>query len=209
MKTKKLITLALSAAMISAAVVSVSAATLTQDDPDGKTEVIATIKGSVPEGITYEIKIPDVIDFGELTQPTTNTDSYKTVNYTLRLNKLTGENFIPGTQQISVYVKDQNAKPNGDDVRFYIANKENPDIKFQYDVYDKVVNPEDIGTISNLNAGSMTKTKGFFLCDFYFEGQEMSGTLCINQSQLYGRDILDIAGDYSGYMLFYSTIENS
>ena len=67
MKTKKLITLALSAAMISAAVVTVSAATLTQDDPDGKTEVIATIKGSVPEGITYEIKIPDVIDFGELT----------------------------------------------------------------------------------------------------------------------------------------------
>ncbi len=205
MKTKKLITLALSVAMISAAFVTVSAATLTEEQQDGKTEVTARINGGVPDGITYEIIIPDVIDFGDLTQPDSNTDSYKIVDYSVTLEKVNG--LDENTQQISVYVKDQNATPDGNQ-DFKIANKENSAITFKYDVYDTLVSEQDLPTFHSLNYNTMTKTKGFYLTGFTFEGQELKGTLAINQSQLYGRDILDIAGDYSGYMVFYSTVED-
>ena len=54
----------------------------------------------------------------------------------------------------------------------------------------------------------MTKTAGFYLDGFTAPGENVDGTLVINQVQLYGKTLADIAGDYSGYMVFYSAIED-
>lgn len=50
--------------------------------------------------------------------------------------------------------------------------------------------------------------KGYYLTSFNTEVQTLDGTLRFHQKQLYGQNIADIAGDYSGYMVFFSAIEN-
>ena len=203
MKTKKLMTLALSALLISATAVSVSAATLTDQDNEGQTEVKAHISGKDPSGtVQYKITIPDVVDFGELVQPAANEDSYKTVGYTVTLDEVTG---LEAGKQISVYVKDQGASVDTDQ-NFYIKNKANNDIFFKYHVFN--VPESQVAEATSINALPMTKTAGFYLDGFTSVGDHVDGTLVINQVQLHGKSLADIAGDYSGYMLFYSTIED-
>ncbi len=203
MKTKNLFALALSAAMITATAVSVSAANLTNQSQSGQTEVIARIDSSVPAGITYEIIIPDVVNFGTLEQPAQEEDSYKTVGYTVELNKVSG---LAANQQVSVYVRDQNATVNGDQY-FYIANKVNNSVKFKYNVFK--VPEESVSTATSINANPMTSSIGYYLDGFTTEGETVEGTLVLNQLQLYGKSLPDIVGDYSGYMVFYSTIEEA
>lgn len=203
MKFKRIITLSLAAAMAMAATVSVAAADLTDQNTTGNTEVKARINGSAGN-VTYTITIPDVIDFGVLEQPTVDENSYKYVPYTVTATKIEG--IDPSTQEIGVYVKDQNADSNGD-TDFYIINKTDSSIKFKYDVFFSAVDDTTNNPVS-INSGTMTGTAGYKLHNFSFQGEEVNGTLRLNQQQLYGRNITAIAGDYSGYMVFFSTVEN-
>ncbi len=207
MKTKKIITLALAAAMVSASALSVSAGTLTETNTTGQTEVTARIDGTtpVPGDVTYVITIPDVVDFGTLTQPeNTDKDSFKDVPYSVSLTEV--NNLDVATQKIAVYVRDQNASVGNSD--FKITNKADSTKSFTYDIYD--VLPENItATKQSINANSMTQAAGYKLCDFTTQGDAVDGTLRLNQTQLCGYDIADIVGDYSGYMVFLSTIENA
>ncbi len=203
MKTRKILSIALAAIMAAASVVSVSAAQLTETDPSGQTEVKARIDGAVPGDVSYIITIPDMVDFGTLAIPENDTDTHdKDVTYDVTLTKL--ESLDPTEKVINVYVKDQNAKV-GDNEQFYIANKSNADIKFSYDVYSAT--GESINLSTNLNNRNMT-TNGFFLTGFSEQGQSLTGTLRFNLNQLYGQSLAEIAGEYSGYMVFFSAIEN-
>ena len=203
MKAKRIITIALAVLMTAMFVVSVSAAQLTDVDPNGKTEVTAHINGSEPGEVSYIITIPDVVDFGELNIPPDDASDYdKDVTYLVEATEIDG--LDPATQQISVYVKDQDANVN-DDQKFYIANKENASIKFNYDVYRATGDNVNLSTM--VNADNMF-TKGYFLTGFKNEGDTLEGTLRFHQKQLYGENIADIAGDYSGYMVFFSAIED-
>ena len=178
MKAKKLVTLTLAAAMVAASSVSVFAAELTDTDSTGQTEVKAHISGNAGN-VSYIITIPDVIDFGELTQPEDNsTDHFKDVNYEVKATKIVG--LDAQTQSINVYVRDQNASVGGVD-DFFITNKNN---------------------------ANMSKAVGYHLYSFDTEGDNMTGVLRFNQNNIYGYDITQIAGDYSGHMVFFSTIEN-
>lgn len=205
MKAKRLFTLILAVLMIALTVVSVSAAQLTETNPGGQTEVKAHISGKTPEpgDVTYIITIPDVVDFGELEQPAdTTTNHYKDVAYTVTATEI--NNLDADAQQVSVYVRDQGADANGDQ-EFYIANKTDATKKFSYDVYDKT----DLGTNPiSVNSKTMTGTVGYFLVGFLAAGEEVNGTLRLDQNQLFGYNITDIVGDYSGYMVFYSAIED-
>ena len=205
MKAKTIISIAIAAAMAATSVISVSAGTneLTLENNSGNTEVKAHISGApTPGDVSYIITIPDVVDFGELTQPAENTDSFKDVPFTVKLTELTGNSFDPDAQQISVYVKDQNA--SADDRAFQIANKENSAIEFNYDVYRST---KTLNESTRVNNGDFF-TKGYYLTSFNEEGQTLNGTLRFHQKQLYGQNIAEIAGDYSGYMVFFSTIDN-
>ena len=201
MKAKRIISIALAAAIAGASAISVSAAQLTESDPNGQTEVIAHIDGASPGDVSYIITIPDVVDFGTLTIPADNSSDYdKDVTYTVEATEIEG--LDPATQTIAVYVKDQNA--NADNRAFQIANKENSAIAFNYDVYRST---ETVNASTRVNNGDFF-TKGYYLTGFNTESQTLNGTLRFHQKQLYGQSIADIAGDYSGYMVFFSAIEN-
>ena len=193
MKAKKIITIALAAAMALTAAVSVSAETkLTDQSPSGKTEVTAKIEGGdVPGDVTYEITIPASND----------ADDFVFADYTVTADKITG---LETDQQVSVYVRDQNATVDGDH-EFWIANKSDSSKKFKYDVFD--VRQIDANTDS-INQNNMSSAAGYFLEGFTEAGQAVDGTLRLNQLQLYGQNIADLVGEYSGYMVFFSTIES-
>ena len=204
MKAKTIISIAIAAAMAATSVISVSAGTneLTLENNSGNTEVKAHISGApTPGDVSYIITIPDVVDFGELTQPAENTDSFKDVPFTVKLTELTGNSFDPDAQQISVYVKDQNATTG--DSEFYIANKTDPSIKLGYEVFRS-----STPSMDNKVSADSFKTAGYFYTSFTEQGDAESGTLRLNQRQLYGRNLADIVGEYSGYMVFTSFIEN-
>ena len=204
MKAKTIISIAIAAAMAATSVISVSAGTneLTLENNSGNTEVKARISGApTPGSVDYIITIPDVVDFGELTQPAENTDSFKDVPFTVKLTELTGNSFDPDAQQISVYVKDQNATTG--DSEFYIANKTDPSIKLGYEVFRS-----STPSMDNKVSADSFKTAGYFYTSFTEQGDAESGTLRLNQRQLYGRNLADIVGEYSGYMVFTSFIEN-
>ncbi len=202
MKAKRLISLAIAALLLVMTAVSVSAATLTDQEPGGDTEVKAHISGGNPPGeVSYIITIPDVVDFGELTQPTENVDDYKDVTYTVTATKIEG--LDPATQQVSVYVRDQNATANSNQ-DFKITNKSDPSVSFMYEVYrSESINPVDL-----ISGNGYVGTVGWFLYGFTVQGESLTGTLHLNQAQLYGRDITDLVGEYSGYMVFYSAVQN-
>ena len=204
MKSKKIITLALAAAMVSVSALSVSAASLTNSQADGKTEVQAHISGSTTGNVTYKITIPDKVTFEPLSRPeTSGIDSYKTAEYAVSLDEVSN---LGADEQISVYVKDQNASVN-DDQNFYIANVSNSNIKFKYQVFD--VPKAQVREAVSINANPMTKAAGYYLAGFTAVDDRVDGTLVINEAQLWNNNytLSDIVGDYSGYMVFYSAVE--
>lgn len=129
MKKVKFISAIMAAMLAATGVVSASAATLTNENPDSSTEVTARIEGTQPGDVSYVITIPDMVDFGTLTQPQTDTQSNKYLNFDVTATelKLNDNNFV------SVYI-------NGQDIddKFYITQKDatNP-FKIKYDIYSE------------------------------------------------------------------------
>lgn len=208
MKAKKILAILLAMMIALSCVISVSAAELelTDEVPGGESEVTARIEGGNPGDVSYVITIPDVVDFGVLHQPDVQEDDYVYADYTVTAKTI--NNLDPATQQVSVYVRDKNATTIDGDNRFWIANKSDPDIKFEYDVFDV---PENsiTATTPAVNQNNFAGTVGYFLEGFTEQDQAVNGTLRLNQVQLYGRDILELVGDYSGYMVFFSMVEGN
>ncbi len=206
MKAKKIVTLTLAAALALCSTVSVTAADvrLTQNNPSDKVKVKARVELEIPGDISYVLTIPDELDFGVLKKPTNpNTDSFADVDYTVTATTITG--LDPATQEIVVYVRDEGAVM-GKDERFLIANEQAPDITFAYDVYDVT----DIqATTAPISAGTMALPIGYLLTSFTKQGEKFRGKLRLDLHQLdQYNDVTAILGDYSGHMVFYSTINN-
>ena len=204
MKTKKLTALCMALVMTSVSAVSVYAAEITNENPNGQTEVIAKINGVQPGNVKYTIEIPDVVDFGDLSVPAdTTVDNFKDVNFTLKLTELEG--LDPDSQKIQVYVRDQDATV--DDYKdFTITNKSNSSVSFNYDVYNVSGNAFNPDTSINVDRGNMSSSAGFLYTQFSNLNEEVTGTLRLDQNQLAEYNLENIVGDYSGYMVFYSKI---
>lgn len=206
MKAKKILAVTASAVIAATASMPAYAATLTDTAPGGETEVTAHITGSNPGDVSYVITIPDVVDFGELTQPA-NKDSndFKDVGFDVELTEVSG--LDPDAQKISVYVRDDGASIAGDQ-EFYITNKVDSTKKFQYDLYD--IPAENITeTTGSVNANTMSNASGYYLTAFTTAGDSLNGTLRLNQIQLCDYSLAEIVGEYSGHMVFFSTVENN
>ena len=202
MKTKRIIAALLAGALATTAVASASAATLTDEEPDYSTEVTAKIEEGTPGEVSYVITIPDKVDFGTLTQPETETDSYKYVEFEVEATEL---NMDSG--YVSVYVNGYNA----DDEQFYITQKDVSDpFEISYDVYTESVNDYNIAEETAINEDS-AGVNGYHFTTFQAgtQGAVQPGTLVLNQKALYGKDLNTISGDYSGTMTFHSTIRES
>lgn len=195
MKAKKFLALSMALVTVTAVSTVAFAKELTDTTPTGETEVTAKIKD--PGAVSYTITIPDKVDFGNLTQPQTNTDSFKDVNYEVTATSI--EN-LPSTKSVLVHVKDKNATVNDD--KFYITQKTSPNTKLTYDVYE--TSPIEEG--DNALADGEMNNDGYLLVSLKKTGDKLTGTLRLNEKQLYGKNISEIAGDYSGYMVFTSSI---
>ena len=140
MRSRKIITIAMAAALAMSASLTVYAEgtkQLTKNNPSDFTEVKAHIDGSTG-AVSYIIEIPEVVDFGNLTQPETNADSYISKPYDVTAIEIKGlAKDAQGnvTQQVSVYVKDESATTTNSN--FYIANTDPAkDYKLQYHVFE-------------------------------------------------------------------------
>lgn len=198
MKIRKILALSMTVATVATASTAALAAEITDVNNSGETTVTANIQDSGK--ISYVVTIPDKLDFGALTQPETDTDSFIDVKFEV---KVTEVNNITDNKYIFVRVKDKNATE--DDSLFYLTQKTSPNTKFTYDVYPTGTMDQFAVPLNNpLN--KMTDPDGFFLANFQAEGEFLVGTLRFNQKQLYGKDISEIAGDYSGNMVFTTSI---
>ena len=195
MKTRKILALSMAVATMVTASTAAFAAELTPSSTTGNTEVTANIQD--PGAVNYIITIPDKVDFGTLTQPETDTDSFKDVKFTVTATKI--EN-LSDNNRVAVAVKDKDATV--DDDQFYITQKTSPNTKLMYLVYDT----DTIGESDNHLAEGVMGNDGYDLAYFKNQGQSATGTIRLNQKQLYGKDIAEIAGDYSGTMVFTSSI---
>lgn len=200
MKTRKLIATLIAVVLATTTVMPVSAAQVSDVDPNGSTQVTASIEDT---GIvSYLITIPDTADFGTLTQPE-SVETAHNVYFTFKVEAT--DITIRKNQGVVVYMKDGSAT----DGQFYISQTETDDpFKIAYDVYDGKVSEENIAENSPINETATLGAYGYHLCTFMSdsEGQVQNVTLVLNQNDLYGQSLLDIAGDYSGSIVFHSAL---
>ena len=195
MKAKNFLALSVALVTVATASTAAFALELDQDSSTGNFEVTANIQS--PGKVNYTVTIPEKVDFGTLTQPDTNSDSFKDVKFEVNATKV--EN-LPDRKRLAVYVKDQNA--TADDGFFYITQKTSPNTKLRYDVYDT----SKIEDIDYPLSDDEMDPDGYLFKYFRHTGEYSIGTLRLNQKQLYDKDIYEIAGDYSGYMVFTTSI---
>lgn len=200
MKIKKLIAVPIAVVFATSSVMSVSAAELSDVTPENSTEVTANIVD--PGSVSYVITIPATADFGTLTQP----ESDENDNYTFYVFQVEATELkIKSNQAVTVYMKDRDS----DDNKFYISqNDVSSPFKIAYDVYDTSVNEETVANYTPINATSTPGQYGYHLCTFRAgtTGSKQDVTLALNQNALYGQNIFDIAGDYSGTITFHSAL---
>ena len=202
MKTKKIISAILASALAATAVVSASAATLTDVYPDNSTEVTAKIVN--PGAVSYVITIPETADFGTLTVPeNTENDNYKFYGFQVEATEL---NIVSGTA-VSVWFKDGSSS----DGQFYITQKNAPDASnpftIKYDVYDAAADESGLASLTPVNQTTQG-VNGYHLVTFAAnqQGAVKDVTLALNQNVLAGQDLATIAGDYSGTIAFHSSL---
>ena len=200
MKTKKIISALIAGIIATTAVMSASAATLSNVTPDGSTEVKANIVD--PGAVSYVITIPETADFGTLTQPDSiDTDHYAIYRFDVEATELN----LKSNQGVTVYMKDSTSI----DDQFYLEqqNTETP-FKISYDVYDTTVTVDNINTYEPINNTAEPGTYGYHLCTFLSDaqGRTQPVNLALNQNALYGQTLSDIAGDYSGTITFHSSL---
>ena len=147
-------------------------------------------------------EIPATADFGTLTQP----ESDENDNYTFYVFQVEATELkIKSNQAETIYMKDSAS----DDNQFYISQNEvSSPFKIAYDVYDTSVNEETVANYTPINATSTPGQYGYHLCTFRAgtTGSKQDVTLALNQNALYGQNIFDIAGDYSGTITFHSAL---
>ena len=200
MKTKKIISALIAGIIATTAVMSASAATLSNVTPDGSTEVKANIVD--PGAVSYVITIPETADFGTLTQPDSiDTDHYAIYRFDVEATELN----LNSNQGVTVYMKDSTST----DDQFYLEqqNTDTP-FKISYDVYDTTVTVDNINTYEPINNTAEPGTYGYHLCTFLSDaqGRTQPVNLALNQNALYGQTLSDIAGDYSGTITFHSSL---
>ena len=159
--------------------------------------------GNTPGDVSYIITIPDQVDFGTLTQPETESDSYifRGLNVTAtQLSNLTEK------QKVAVYIKDSSSG----DGRFRLTQQGASDpFYIPYDIYDHTVNDQTVSSAIPVNRSENSNAQGYLLCDFGSgsEGTVQTAVLALNQIELYGKDLSVIAGNYSGTITFHSEIK--
>lgn len=156
----------------------------------GDTEVDAQIVDTAGE-VAYIVTVPEKIDFGNLTCPANDEDSFVIQKFDVTCVQMQG---IP---RIQVNVHNDGATSGEANQDFFLSNKTNASCTFKpsYEVY--------VGT-TRIDTSAAMPANGYQYLVFSQEGQSVTGGVRLNQRQLYPYkdSIADIAGEYSGTMVF-------
>lgn len=157
----------------------------------GNTTVTATVVENDNQP-TYEITIPDTVDFGQIQLPTTAATAYATTKITVECMGVSG---LASGQTISVLVRDSNAHSGSDS--FQLINNEHKDSMLAYEMRN------DAGV-------SIQQTSwyddGYVYTTFNSAGQSKSMDLRLDKSQLYNHDFFDWGGAYTGTLIFTTKV---
>lgn len=211
MKSKKIFTAMLFASLTLAATVSAAAGTLTNTKDTDETEVTARILGEDEPGeVSYVVSIPDRIDFGTLAKPADAGDSFVEIPYTVRAERITGlDDEAHKNWYVRVQVRDKTYKMDEQE-QFYLSQTtaSYPDVfsgkktlLYTICLGDTNANVEDNASFKNEH--------GFNIAFFHKTGDEVEGKFRLNQHQLYGKDLNEYAGEYSGSAVFHTSIVHS
>ena len=161
-----------------------------------------TTKSNTSGDVSYLITIPDQVDFGTLTQPEAETDSYQFCELNVEATQL---NNLTGNQRVAVYIKDSSAA----DGRFHLKPQGVSGLNdIPYDIYDHIVDEQTVQSANPVNRSDNSYEKGYLLCGFANNsvGTGQKAVLALNQRELYGKDLSEIAGSYSGTITFHSEL---
>lgn len=161
-----------------------------------------TTKSNTSGDVSYIITIPDQVGFGTLTQPETETDSYRFCEINVEAVQL---NNLTVNQRVAVYIKDSSAT----DGRFHLNPQGGSSLSdIPYDIYDHTVNEQTVESANPVNRSDNSSEKGYLLCNFAAGtvGEVQKAVLALNQRELYGKNLCEIAGSYSGTITFHSEL---
>lgn len=164
--------------------------TLTDINPSGDTTVTADVSNG---GVAYIISIPETIDFGRLTSPTDNKTAHmKEVGYTVGAVQIDGLDTT--TSRVAVLMKDS---AGGKGFQITGQDTANAGKTLAYSV---------LGRGGADLSGGQIFANGYLLAAFEKKDQSVSGSLQLDQNQLYGKDLSSWAGNYQGTIRFFSRI---
>lgn len=161
-----------------------------------------TTKSNTSGDVSYIITIPDQVGFGTLTQPETETDSYRFCEINVEATQL---NNLTVNQRVAVYIKNSSSG----DGRFHLTQQGASGLNdIPYDIYDHIVDEQTVQSANPVNRSDNSYEKGYLLCGFANNsvGTGQKAVLALNQKELYGKDLSEIAGSYSGTITFHSEL---
>ena len=163
--------------------------TVTNTTPGSDTTVEAeVVKGS--NDPTYEITIPQTVNFGQIEKPMTNVDNYATTTIELQCTRAEG---LSSGETIAVLVKDSTAE--NEKSPFELRNG-NGNI-LQYEMYNR----------QNVELHQTAwYTNGFLAATFTGSGQSEELTLKLNRALLWDKDLTTWGGKYTGTLSFHTRI---
>lgn len=154
----------------------------------GNTEVDATILDAAGE-VAYIVTVPTKVDFGKLSCPDKDEDSFAIQKFTIACPQMQGVN------NVKLYACNYGSEAGEANQNFYLTNQTNTSCTFK-PVYD-------LGTpTEKINTGEIMEKPGYLYVEFTKEGQSITGGVRLNQRQLFGKDLTSIAGQYSGTIVF-------
>lgn len=162
---------------------------LTRENTTGETTVKATVVENDNQP-TYTIMIPDTVEFGQIQLPTTAADAYVTTSITV---KCTNVSNLGSEQAISVLVKD--SKVGGPNSQFLLNNSTGGELAY-----------EMLNEAGQSIQNTTWYADGFLYAAFTSAGQSKPMTLRLNKAQLYGKDLSEYGGEYTGMLNFTTKI---
>ncbi len=166
------------------------AADMTGETTTGETTVTATVIANQNQP-TYAITIPTEVKFGEIQQPTAPGSAYATTQITVKCMGVSG---LGADQAISVLVKDSNAYSVTDP--FLLINNEHKDSTLRYEMLNEGLSIDQTSWYDG----------GFLYAAFNSDGQTKTMDLRLNKEQLYGKDLTEWGGAYTGTLTFTTKV---
>ncbi len=182
------ISVCLAAALVFGAL-PVGAQDLTEVNPSGDMTVTANVANG---DVAYLVSIPETIDLGRLTPPADNASAHlKEVEYTVSAKEITG---LQKGSRVVVLMKDASG---GRGFQLTGRDTANAGKTLSYSVFN--------GAGADISAQNRY-ANGYLLTGFEKAEESVTGTLKLDQNQLYGVDLSSWAGNYQGTINFFSRI---